>query len=50
MPAQVARADHSATFREGRWFSGGRHRTTQKCVERVSVEVNTVVPNQPGRR
>jgi predicted nucleic acid-binding protein len=37
-------------LREGRWYSGARHRRTQKCVETVYVDVNTAVPNQPGRR
>jgi hypothetical protein len=36
-------------LREGRWHSGGRHRATQRCVEKVYVDVNTKVPNQPGR-
>jgi len=37
-------------IRDGRWFSDSRHRTTQKCVDIVYVDVNTAVPNQPGRR
>jgi hypothetical protein len=37
-------------IREGRWHSGSGHRTTQKCVESVYVDVNTAVPNQPGRQ
>lgn len=37
-------------LREGHWHSGSRHRRTQKCVETVYVDVNTAVPNQPGRR
>ncbi|HYI31308.1 MAG TPA: PIN domain-containing protein [Bradyrhizobium sp.] len=37
-------------IREGRWHSGSRHRRTQKCVADVYVDVNTAVPNQPGRR
>ena len=37
-------------IREGRWHSGTGHRRTQKCVENVYVDVNTAVPNQPGRR
>jgi hypothetical protein len=35
---------------QGRWHSGETHRTTQRCVERVYVDVNTDVPDQPGRR
>jgi predicted nucleic acid-binding protein len=37
-------------LRDGRWHSGSRHRRTQKCVDIVYVDVNTDVPNQPGRR
>jgi hypothetical protein len=40
----------NATAREGRWYSGTGHRTTQSCVENVYIDVNTAVPNQPGRR
>ena len=36
--------------RDGRWHSGSGHSATQKCVESVYVDVNTAVPNQPGRR
>jgi hypothetical protein len=37
-------------IREGRWHSGSSHSATQKCVENVYVDVNTAVPDQPGRR
>ncbi len=37
-------------IREGPWHSGRSHRSAQKCVERVYIDVNTDVPNQPGRR
>jgi hypothetical protein len=35
--------------REGRWYSGTGHSATQRCVENVYIDVNTAVPNQPGR-
>jgi hypothetical protein len=38
------------TLREGRWHSGSGHSTTQSCVEDVYIDVNTEVPNQPGRK
>jgi len=38
------------SVRDGRWYSGGAHRTSQRCVDDVFVDVNTDVPNQPGRR
>jgi hypothetical protein len=37
-------------LRDGRWHSGSGHSATQKCVETVYIDVNTAVPNQPGRR
>lgn len=37
-------------LRDGTWHTGAFHRRTQKCVARVYVDVNTDVPNQPGRR
>jgi uncharacterized protein len=40
----------TAESRGGRWYSGTRHRTEQTCVETVYIDVNTAVPNQPGRR
>jgi hypothetical protein len=39
-----------AKAREGRWHSGERHQSRQRCVDAVYVDVNTNVPNQPGRR
>lgn len=39
-----------AEMRGGRWYSGGSHRKTQRCVDSVYVDVNTAVPDQPGRR
>jgi uncharacterized protein len=39
-----------ARTREGPWHSGDQHRKRQHCVERVYVDVNISVPNQPGRR
>jgi hypothetical protein len=36
--------------RDGRWYSGSDHQRTQSCVEEVYVDVNTDVPNQPGRK
>jgi predicted nucleic acid-binding protein len=37
-------------LRDGRWYTGSYHRSTQRCVDTVYVDVNTAVPNQPGRR
>lgn len=34
----------------GVWFTSKRHTKTQRCVDRVYVDVNEAVPNQPGRR
>jgi hypothetical protein len=46
-----ALADMQAvTAREGRWHSGASHQKPQACVDRVYVDVNTDVPDQPGRR
>lgn len=39
-----------ATVRNGPWHGGSRHRSKQRCVDIVYVDVNTDVPNQPGRR
>jgi uncharacterized protein len=39
-----------AKIREGRWHTGSQHRKGQTCVKDVYVDVNTAVPNQPGRR
>ena len=39
-----------AKIRVGPWHSGGGHRKTQRCVDNVYIDVNTSVPNQPGRR
>lgn len=36
-------------LRDGPWHSGAQHRRRQQCVDRVFVDVNTSVPNQPGR-
>jgi predicted nucleic acid-binding protein len=36
--------------RDGPWRSGNYHRTTQRCVDGVYLDVNENVPNQPGRR
>jgi predicted nucleic acid-binding protein len=37
-------------LRDGPWHTGSEHRKTQRCVEHLYVDVNTRVPNQPGRR
>lgn len=37
-------------LRDGPWHSGNAHRRRQQCVDRVFIDVNTSVPNQPGRR
>jgi uncharacterized protein len=39
-----------AVTRDGRWYSAGGHSQRQRCVDDVYVDVNTDVPNQPGRR
>jgi hypothetical protein len=36
--------------REGPWRGDAAHRKTQRCVDDVHIDVNTEVPNQPGRR
>jgi len=36
--------------RDGPWHSGSYHRSTQRCVDTIYIDVNTDVPNQPGRR
>ena len=41
---------HNAAMREGPWRSSAQHRTSQSCIAEVYVDVNTDVPNQPGRR
>jgi predicted nucleic acid-binding protein len=41
---------HDAAVREGPWRGGAAHRRPQRCVDAVYVDVNTEVPNQPGRR
>jgi hypothetical protein len=43
-------AMQAVSARDGRWHSGASHQSTQACVDRVHVDVNTDVPNQPGRR
>lgn len=40
---------HDIKLRKGRWYSRDRHRSTQRCVDRVYIDVNTDVPDQPGR-
>jgi hypothetical protein len=37
-------------IRPGRWHSKTRHRSAQRCVDSVYLDVNTEVANQPGRR
>jgi predicted DNA-binding transcriptional regulator YafY len=36
--------------RDGTWYGDAAHRSTQSCVDDVYIDVNTEVPNQPGRR
>jgi len=36
--------------RDGPWYGDAKHRTVQRCVDVVFVDVNTDVPNQPGRQ
>jgi hypothetical protein len=38
-----------ANLRGGPWHGGSRHRSQQRCVDTVYIDVNTDVPNQPGR-
>lgn len=35
---------------EGDWRGGSYHRAVQRCVDKVYLDVNEAVPNQPGRR
>ena len=37
-------------IREGEWRGGSYHRTVQRCVDKVYLDVNEAVPGQPGRR
>jgi len=30
----------SARARNGRWYEGGSHKTTQKCVSRINLDIN----------
>jgi predicted DNA-binding transcriptional regulator YafY len=46
---QVSEMQHVRT-REGSWHGDAAHRKTQRCVDDVYIDVNTEVPNQPGRR
>jgi hypothetical protein len=46
---QISEA-HDIKLRDGPWHSGNGHSATQRCVEDVYIDVNTAVPNQPGRR
>jgi predicted DNA-binding transcriptional regulator YafY len=39
-----------ARMQDGPWRGGAKHRKTQSCVDDVFIDVNTAVPNQPGRR
>jgi predicted nucleic acid-binding protein len=39
-----------AAVRDGRWYGDSRHSRSQRCVVDVFIDVNTGVPNQPGRR
>ena len=39
-----------AAARDGSWHGDAAHQTTQTCVDEVFVDVNTDVPDQPGRR
>ncbi len=39
-----------AQVRDGAWHGDAAHRATQSCVDDVFIDVNTDVPNQPGRR
>jgi predicted DNA-binding transcriptional regulator YafY len=41
---------HAPRMREGPWHGAAEHRKVQRCVDDVYIDVNTDVPNQPGRR
>jgi uncharacterized protein len=41
---------HDAAARDGAWYGDAKHSKVQSCVDDVYVDVNTNVPNQPGRR
>jgi hypothetical protein len=34
---------HAARMRDGPWFAGNRHRTTQRCVEDIDLDINVHV-------
>jgi uncharacterized protein len=36
--------------RKGPWHGSAAHRTKQRCVDQVYIDVNIEVPHQPGRR
>jgi predicted nucleic acid-binding protein len=40
----------NARTQDGPWHGGAEHRKAQRCVDDVYIDVNTDVPNQPGRR
>jgi predicted DNA-binding transcriptional regulator YafY len=37
-------------IQSGPWYGEAAHRKTQSCVDAVYIDVNTDVPNQPGRQ
>jgi hypothetical protein len=41
---------HDPAARDGPWYGDAEHRTVQRCVDDVFVDVNIDVPSQPGRR
>jgi uncharacterized protein len=38
------------SLHNGPWHGSASHRKTQRCVINIFIDVNTAVPNQPGRR
>jgi predicted nucleic acid-binding protein len=40
----------SPAIRKGPWHGDAAHKTRQRCVDVLYIDVNTAVPNQPGRR
>jgi hypothetical protein len=37
-------------LRDGPWHGGAEHRTRQRCVDEMLIDVNLEVPDQPGRQ
>jgi uncharacterized protein len=46
----LSEVSHITLHDAGPWHTGRGHSQTQRCVDRVYIDVNESVPNQPGRR